>query len=239
MPFRQQEPSRARRMRCAVQGRASDAAYTVSGAATTAAGAAKGAALTAAGATQEAAQVVAGRANDAARVAAQEAAGRTSQAATVVTERARPMAAEAAQRTGAAWRILLHGVPRRGPMSRVASVLPLGTATTAARRGKAPMMMAIGVAGMVGALLWRRSRTDRDTVWILDEDSDIEPVGRWPEGDSHLATHDAVPGAVDDTVHDDLDEGAARTGRTDRDTRYAKNSDQNGDRKDSPANRWP
>ncbi|NUP47360.1 MAG: hypothetical protein HOW97_08600, partial [Catenulispora sp.] len=46
MPFRQHEPTRGERMRCAVQNRAADAAHALSGAAGTAAGAAQGAAVT-------------------------------------------------------------------------------------------------------------------------------------------------------------------------------------------------
>ncbi|GAA1959285.1 hypothetical protein GCM10009838_14510 [Catenulispora subtropica] len=217
MPFRHQEPSRAERVRCAVQGRTADAATTLSGAATTAAASARGAALTAAGATQDAAHVVADRA----ALAAHEAADRASAAASTVADRARPFAAEAAQRTAAAWQILRHGVPRRGPMARVASVVPMATVTTAARRGRAPMgLMVLGAAGAVGVLLWRRARMDRDTVWILDDDSDNEPVGRWHEGDSRAG------------AHDDLDSRAHRA-------RDGRDLDSPSHRRDSPANRWP
>ncbi|GAA2043215.1 hypothetical protein GCM10009839_52870 [Catenulispora yoronensis] len=211
MPFRRPEPpTRMERMRCAVSGRASDAAQTFSGAA----GAAQGAAVTAAGAAQEAAYAVADRA----ALAAHEVSDRASTAASTVAERARPVAAEAVERGGAAWQILRHGVPRRpSPIARVTSVLPVATVTTVTRRGRAPMaLMALGAAGAVGVLLVRRSRMDRDSVWILDEDAEMEPVGRWEEADARATANrrDRSAGT------DDADASSS-------------------DRKDSPANRWP
>lgn len=216
MPF-SHEPSRMERARCAVRDRTSGAAHTLSGAATTAAGAAGGAATTAAGAAQDAAHVVADRAT----VAAQQIADRAGMAATTIGERARPLASEAALRCAAAWQILRYGVPRPSPMARVVSVLPMA-AGTAARRSKGPaVLMVLGAAGAVGVLLWRRSRTGGDTVWILDDDNDIEPVGRWHEGDSR--------GRGADKPADDRD--------VDRDV--SRPGGDKGDRKDSAANRWP
>lgn len=176
MPFSHDEPAgRLERVRCAVRDRTSGAARSVSGAA----GTAQYAAMNAAGAAQGTAQQVADRAT----VAAHQVADRASVAAGVVAERARPMAAEAAARGGAAWQVIRHGAPQPSPMSRMASAMPVGV-VTAARRGRAPIgLMAIGAAGAVGLLWWRRSRAAADSVWILDEDSDVEPVGRWQEQD--------------------------------------------------------
>jgi len=260
MPFRHQEMSRMDRMRCAVQARASDtaqtfsgAAHTLSGAATTAAGAAQGAARTAAasaaGRAQDAASLMADRATTAAHgmadrtnQAAHTMADRTTTATSTMTTRARPLTTEAAQRTTAAWHILRHGTPR-SPMTRMASALPVSAVTTAARRSKAPMtLMILGAAGAAGILAWRRSHADRESVWILEDDSDIEPVGRWHEGDSPA------------DMHDDLDDRTDRPSRMSRsrDAKHSKDgSDANQgtgmdshpgpttDRKDSPANRWP
>lgn len=210
MPFRQHEPSRGERMRCAVQNRAAGAAHTLSGAAGTAAVTAQGAAVTAACAAQDAAHVVADRAT----VAAHGVADRAGTAAGAVAERARPLAAEAADRGSAAWHIIRYGAPRPSPLTRVTSFVPVTTVTTVARRSKAPMaLMALGAAAGVCVMWLRRARMDRDSVWILDEDSDSEPVGRWQEGDSRNAV-------------DHSDRG--------RDSSHASSG-----RKDSPANRWP
>ena len=172
MPFSHKEPqSRLERARCAVRYRSSGAARTVSGAA----GTAQSAALSAAGVAQDTAQQVADRAT----MVAQQ-----------VADRTRPVAAEAAARCGAAWQILRHGTPHRSPMTRMVSVVPV--TVTAVRRGRAPMgLMALGAAGAVGLLLWRRSRSETDSVWILDSDSDVEPVGRWQERESRAGAEDA------------------------------------------------
>jgi hypothetical protein len=75
----------------------------------------------------------------------------------------------------------------------VASAVPLAAVTTAARRGRAPIgLMALGAAGAVGLLWWRRSRAGADSVWILDSDADVEPVGRWQEGDRRTAADDTM-----------------------------------------------
>ncbi len=184
MPFSHEEPqSRLERVRCAVRDRTSGAANSVSGVA----GTAQSAAANAAGVAQDTAQQVAGRAT----VVAHQVADRASIAAAVLAERARPVASEAASRGGAAWQVVLHGAPQPSPMSRVAAVMPV--AVTAARRGRAPLgLMAIGALGAVGLLWWRRSRTGADSVWILDSDSDVEPVGRWQEGDRRGATDDSA-----------------------------------------------
>lgn len=193
MPFSHEEPrSRLDRARCAVRDRTSNAAHSVSGAA----GSAQSAAMRAASATQGTALQVADRAN----VVARQMAGRAQVAAVVVTDRARPMterarpvAAEAASRGGAAWQVLLHGAPQPSPMARVASIVPLAAVGTAARRSRTPIgLMALGAAGAVGLLWWRRSRADADSVWILDSDADVEPVGRWQEGDRRSAADDAM-----------------------------------------------
>ncbi|MBS2531302.1 hypothetical protein KGQ20_00810 [Catenulispora sp. NF23] len=187
MPFSHEEPqSRLERVRCAVRDRTSGAAHSVSGAA----GTAQSAAANAAGVAQDTAQQVAGRAT----VVAHQVADRASVAAAVLAERARPVASEAASRGGAAWQVMLHGAPQPSPMSRVAAVMPVAV-TTVARRGRAPLgLMAIGALGAVGLLWWRRSRAGADSVWILDSDSDVEPVGRWQEGDRR--------GGADDTAMD-------------------------------------
>jgi hypothetical protein len=184
MPFRHEEPqSRLERVRCAVRDRSSGAAQTVSGAA----GTAQSAAVSAAGVATDTAHQVADRAT----VVAQQMADRASVARAVMAERARPMAAEAASRGSAAWQVLRHGAPQSSPMARVVGVMPVAV-TTVARRGRAPMaLMVLGAAGAVGLLWWRRSRGDADSVWILDSDSDVEPVGRWQERDSRAAADDA------------------------------------------------
>lgn len=209
MPFSCDEPqSRLERVRRTVRDRASGAAHSVSGAVSDAAGAAQtrartaahsvsgaagaaaqSAARSAAGAAQSTAHQVADRAN----VAAHQAADRAQDAASSVAGRARPLAAEARSRSSAAWQVLLHGAPQPSPLARIASVsaLPLTAVTTVARRGRAPLgLMTIGAAGAVGVLLWRRSRAGEDSVWILDSDSDVEPVGRWQEGDRATAADD-------------------------------------------------
>jgi len=192
MPFSHEEPqSRLERVRCAVRDRTSGAAHSVSGAA----GTAQTAAMSAAGAAQDTAQQVADRA----AVVAHQVADRASIAAAVmaerarpVAERARPVAAEAATRGGAAWQVIRHGAPQPSPMARMAGVMPLA-AVTAARRGRAPIgLMALGAVGAVGLLWWRRSRADVDSVWILDSDTDVEPVGRWQENDSRAAADDTA-----------------------------------------------
>lgn len=197
MPFSHEEPqSRLERVRCAVRDRTSGAAHSVSGAA----GTAQSAAVSAAGAAQDTAQQVADRANvvahqvaDRAQVAATMMADRARPVARAAGERARPVAAEAASRGGAAWQVLLHGAPPPSPMARMASVVPLAAVTTAARRSRAPMgLMALGAAGAVGLLWWRRSRSGADSVWILDSDADVEPVGRWQEGDRRSAADDTM-----------------------------------------------
>lgn len=87
-------------------------------------------------------------------------------------------------------------------------------------------LMLFGAAGAVALLWMRRSRSGGDSMWILDDDSDIEPVGRWHEGDSRAEAADDMigeggkggkPGEAHDSGPD-----ATPT-----------------DRKDSPANRWP
>ncbi|MFL6111358.1 MAG: hypothetical protein ACJ786_08400, partial [Catenulispora sp.] len=151
-------------------------------------------------------------------------ADRATVAAAAMTDRARPIAAEATARGGAAWHALRYGAPGPTLLTRVASVLPMAAVTTAARRGKTPMgLMLLGAAGAVGVLWLRRSRTG-ESMWILDDDSDIEPVGRWHEGDSR-------GGAADDMIgkSGELRDSGPDAGRT---TTAA-------DRKDSPANRWP
>jgi len=187
MPFRHEEPqSRLERVRCAVRDRTS--------------GAAQAAALNAAGVAQDTAQQVADRAQvaaammaDRAQVAAAMMADRARPMARAAGERARPVAAEAASRGGAAWQVLLHGAPQPSPMARVVSVVPLAAVTTAARRSRAPIaLMAVGAAGAVGLLWWRRSRTGTDSVWILDSDADVEPMGRWQEGDRRSAADDTM-----------------------------------------------
>lgn len=180
MPFSHNEPaSRLERVRCAVRDRTSGAARSVSGAA----GSAQGAAMTAAGAAQDTAQQVADRAT----VVAHQVADRASVAAGVVAERARPMAAEAAARGSAAWHVIRYGAPPPSPMARMASVMPVGVVTVA-RRGRAPIgLMVLGAVGAVGLLWWRRSRSAADSVWILDSDADVEPVGRWQEQDRAAA----------------------------------------------------
>lgn len=186
MPFSHEEPrSRVERVRCAVRDRTSGAAHSVSGAA----GAAQGTAQQVA----DRANVVAHQVADRAQVAAAMMADRTRPVARAAGERARPVAAEAASRGGAAWQVLLHGAPPPSPMARVASVVPLAAVTTAARRGRAPIgLMVLGAAGAVGLLWWRRSRVGADSVWILDSDADVEPVGRWQEGDRRSAADDTM-----------------------------------------------
>jgi hypothetical protein len=229
MPFRHQQPSRVDRVRCAVQNRAADAAQTLSGAAGTAAGAAGGAARSAAGAAQDAASLAADRAG----AAAHQVADRAADAAGALAQRARPLAAEAVGRGSAAWRVLRYGAPP-SPMARVASVVPVAVVTKAARRSKAPMaLMALGAAGAIGVLWVRRARTGRDSVWILDDDNDVEPVGRWDERDSRA-------NAVDDM---DLDlqsrDHGERAGRMEREAGGGRDGGSSGERKDSPVNRWP
>ncbi|MEY9892408.1 hypothetical protein ABIA35_000464 [Catenulispora sp. MAP12-49] len=186
MPFSHEEPAgRMERVRCAVRDRTSGAAQTVSGAA----GTAQSAAVQAAGAAQGTALQVADRAN----VVAHQVADRASVAAGVMAERARPVAAEAAARGGAAWQAIRYGAPQPSPMARIASVMPVAVVTTAARRGRAPIgLMVLGAAGAVGLLWWRRSRSNADSVWILDSDPDIEPVGRWQERDSRAGADDTM-----------------------------------------------
>lgn len=183
MPFSHKEPqSRLERVRCTVRDRTSGAAHSVSGAA----GTAQAAALSAAGVAQGTAQQVAERA----QVAAAMMADRARPMARAAGERARPVAAEAASRTGAAWQVLLHGAPQPSPMARVVSVVPLAAA---ARRSRTPIgLMVLGAAGAVGLLWWRRSRSGADSVWILDSDADVEPVGRWQEGDRRSAADDTM-----------------------------------------------
>jgi len=225
MPFSHQEPAtRMERMRSAVRDGAAGAAHTVSGAATSAAasaaGAAQGAGRTAAGAGRDAAVVVADRA----AVAAQQVADRATVAAATMTDRARPIAAEASARGAAAWRVLRYGAPRPTPLGRVVSVRPMTAVTTAARRSRTPMgLMLLGAAGAVVVLWLRRSRTG-DSMWILDDDSDIEPVGRWHEGDSRVGAADDKIGKSAEPRDSGADAGPTTTAA---------------DRKDSPANRWP
>jgi hypothetical protein len=195
MPFSHDEPaSRLERVRCAVRDRTSGAAHSVSGAA----GTAPSAAVTAAGVAQGTAHQVADRATvvgqqvaDRATVVAHQVADRTTVAAAAMADRARPVAAEAASRGGAAWQVIRYGAPQPSPLARMATVIPLATVTTAARRSRAPLvLMAIGAACAVGILWWRRSRTGPDSVWILDSDSDVEPVGRWQERDNRADADD-------------------------------------------------
>lgn len=184
MPFRHDKPaSRLDRVRCALRDRSADAAQTVSGAAGTAQTAARGAA----GAAQVRAQQAAERATE----VAHQVADRASVAASAAAERARPVAAEAAARGGAAWQVMLHGAPQPSPMARMVSVVPL--AGTAVRRSRVPMgLMAIGAAGAVAVLMWRRSRAGSDSVWILDSDADVEPVGRWQDSDRRASADDSL-----------------------------------------------
>jgi len=193
MPFGQQEPpSRWERAQGAFRGCASSAAQNFPGASNSAQNAAI------------AAQVAAQQAANQASVAAQQAAARAAVTATQMAERARPMANEAANRGTAAWRILLYGAPPPPVTTRVVTV---------ARRGRLPLgLMMIGAIASVGMLWWRRSQM-ADTVWVLDEDSDVEPAGRWHEGDSHAADDTAV----------DAGGGQATTGHHSQ----------------SQANRWP
>jgi hypothetical protein len=187
MPFRHEEPpSRMERVRCAVRERSSGAAQTVSGAT----GGAQQAALYVVDVAQGTAHQVADRTS----TAAQQVAGRASEAAAVLAERARPVAAEAASRGGAAWQVLRYGAPQPSPMARMAAVMPLGALPTVARRSRVPMgLMAIGAAGAVGVLMWRRSRAGADSVWILDADADAEASGgRWQDVDSRAAADDAM-----------------------------------------------
>ena len=216
MPFSHEEPqSRLERVRCAVRDRASGAAHSVSGAVGTAqhtamraqhtamraqsrAMKAQSTAMSAASTAQDTAQQVADRA----AVVAHQVADRASVAAAVmaerarpVAERARPLATEAASRGGAAWQVLRHGAPQPSPMARMAGVMP-AAAVTAARRSRAPLaLMALGAAGAVGLLWWRRSRAEVDSVWILDSDSDVEPVGRWQEDENRAAADDTATGS--------------------------------------------
>ncbi|WP_370364870.1 hypothetical protein [Catenulispora sp. GP43] len=185
MPFSHEKPaSRMERARCAVRDRTSGAAQTVS----EAAGTAQSAAMQAAGVAQGTAVQVADRAN----VVAQQVADRASVAAAVMAERARPVAAEAAARGGAAWQAIRYGAPQPSPMTRIASVMPVAVVTSA-RRGRAPLgLMVLGAAGAVGLLWWRRSRSNADSVWILDTDTDVEPVGRWQERDSRASADDTM-----------------------------------------------
>ena len=141
-------------------------------AAATAAGMAQGTAHQVADRATAVGQQVAGRATVAAQQVAHQVADRASASAAAMSGRARPMAAEAASRGGAAWQVIRHGAPQPSPLARMATVVPLVTVTTAAPRSRAPLgMMAVGAAGAVGLLWWRRSRAGADSVWILDSDS--------------------------------------------------------------------
>ena len=236
MPFRHQ-PSRVERMRCAVQDRAAGAAHTLSEAAGTAGQAAGSAALAAAGAAQGAAQVAADRATMAANQVAHQVADRAAGAAGTLADRARPLAAEAVGRGRAAWQVLRHGAPPP-PMARVTSFVPVAVVTKAARRSKVPMaLMALGAACAFGVLWVRRARTGRDSVWILDDDNDVEPVGRWEDRDSRANAVDDMDMNMENRDHGE------RAGRMEREASKDHKGDRDGgspsDRRDSPANRWP
>ena len=72
-------------------------------------------------------------------------------------------------------------------------MVPVAGMTTAVRRSRVPMgLMAVGAAGAVGVLMWRRSRAGADSVWILDSDADVEPVGRWQDADRRAAADDSL-----------------------------------------------
>ncbi|NUR58679.1 MAG: hypothetical protein HOV87_08315, partial [Catenulispora sp.] len=127
--------------------------------------------------------------------------------------------------------VLLHGAPP-SPMARVTSFVPVAAVTKAARRSKVPMaLMALGAAGAVGVLWVRRARTGRDSVWILDDDNDVEPVGRWDERDSRA-------NAVDDMDLEQTRDHGERAGRMQREAKSERDGGSPSDRRDS-ANRWP
>jgi hypothetical protein len=196
MSIRSQEPAQTRlaTVRGQAQARAADAAQAAQSAAV-------------------AAQSAAVSARSVAATAAGSVADLAQNAATMVNEHGKPIAMEAAARSAAAYQVLRHGVPRSGPMARVAMMMPgaMGNgAGSTMRRARGPLvLMVAGGVGAAGIMAWRRSRARNDELWIVDVDDDARVAAEgWDQGSVRSSSGDNRSGAS--TASDRMDHPSRR-----------------------------